>query len=181
MARRSELEAATGGQNGRLDSLADMGEGWVADPVRGADRARSRGCPAAKEGRAWAAGPGDVPRMREADPSVDGPDLVESAGPRSMRFDKWLGCGGEVRADDDWSVDRRRDIDGRSVTVTCRDGHPDLTPSTDHPSGVTPIPVEMTGDDPIDFRRADEASGHVERWRVAGREPAAADIHPLAA
>ncbi|MGH1356895.1 MAG: HNH endonuclease [Thalassovita sp.] len=57
------------------------------------------------------------------------------------------------------------------VSVEYPDGYPDFTPFMTHPSGVRSVEIEVSGQNPTDFRRANEAAGHPE-W---GSGPPSAD------
>ena len=94
-----------------------------------------------------------------------------NAGLYTPRFDGWLDKGGQVHVAPDMGFIYTIDLDvlgqRQTVSVTYRDGQPDFSPFMTHPSGVTSVRIEMTGNNGTDIRRANIAAGRPEWGRDA--------------
>lgn len=104
--------------------------------------------------------------ITEADLTNDTLAGHRNAGPQTPHFNKWLENGGRIRMLDDGSLEysRRIDLLGdgvlKDVSVVYREGFPDFTPFTTHPSGVTSVRIaNMVGDHDTDYRAANLAAG----------------------
>lgn len=82
-----------------------------------------------------------------------------NAGPNAPLYRNWLDSGRRIEVNPDASITY---INRQGIGVRYTEGAPDFKPFMNHPSGVRQTRVEMTGDNPIDFRRANEAVGHPE-------------------
>ena len=59
----------------------------------------------------------------------------------------------------DGSITYTKNVNGKNVDVTYnKEGYPDFSPYS-HPDYPDPVPIKMTGDNPTDFRAANEAIG----------------------
>lgn len=75
-----------------------------------------------------------------------------NAGPNAPLHRNWLDSGRRVEVNPDASITY---INRQSIGVRYVEGAPDFRPFMNHPSGVHQTRIEMTGDNPIDFRRSD--------------------------
>jgi A nuclease of the HNH/ENDO VII superfamily with conserved WHH len=82
-----------------------------------------------------------------------------NAGPNAPLYRNWLDSGRRVDVNPDASITY---INRHGIGVRYADGAPDFKPFMNHPSGVRQTRIEMSGDNPLDFRRANEAVGHPE-------------------
>lgn len=110
--------------------------------------------------------PEPMPITREMLDAAGRIEGFHNAGPHAPRFDRWIDEGGQVHVtpDGNFSYTAKLEVLGKSqqVTVIYRDGSPDFAPFMTHPSGVRSVEIEMTGGNPVDFRRANIAAGHPE-------------------
>ena len=99
----------------------------------------------------------------QTDPDFEG---ILNAGPNAPRFERWINRGGSVELMPEGHFRYTAEIDvlgqRQRVSVEYPDGYPDFTPFMTHPSGVRSVEFEVTGHNPTDFRRANEAAGHPE-------------------
>ncbi|MCL6281906.1 HNH endonuclease [Ruegeria sp. 2012CJ41-6] len=109
-------------------------------------------------------------RLR-TDPDFEG---ITNAGPNAPKFEKWINRGGavELMPDGHFRYSAETDLLGQKqrVSVEYPGGYPDFRPFMTHPSGVRSVEIEVTGSNPKDFRRANEAAGHPE-WGSAPPSP----------
>jgi A nuclease of the HNH/ENDO VII superfamily with conserved WHH len=82
-----------------------------------------------------------------------------NAGPNAPLYRHWLDTGRRIEVNPDASITY---INRQGLGVRYAGGAPDFRPFMNHPSGVRQTRIEMTGNHPIDFRRANEAAGHPE-------------------
>jgi A nuclease of the HNH/ENDO VII superfamily with conserved WHH len=82
-----------------------------------------------------------------------------NAGPNAPLYRNWLDSGRRVEVNPDASITY---INRQGVSVRYTEGAPDFRPFMNHPSGLRQTRIEVTGNHPVDFKRANESVGHVD-------------------
>jgi hypothetical protein len=87
---------------------------------------------------------------------------AHNAGPNTPVFKNWLAqADASIEIFPSGAIRYTKSIDGKLVSVNYKDGYPDFSPFTTHPSGVTSVEIVMTGK-PSDYRAANLAARRPE-------------------
>lgn len=108
-------------------------------------------------------------RIRTA-PDFEG---ITNAGPNAPKFERWINRGGTVELMPEGHFRYTAEIDvlgqRQPISVEYPGGYPDFRPFMTHSSRVRSVEIEVTGNNSIDFRRANIEAGHPE-WGDAAPE-----------